>query len=459
MPKLKSRFVCQECGSQSVKWQGRCPDCSGWNTFVEEFDSPKSTSAHMPSIPPSLLSGIDSKEEARFSSGLEEFDRVLGGGLVSGSLVLIGGAPGIGKSTLLLQAASEVSKHKGTVLYVSGEESLQQTKLRASRLGLEGEKLYLLSEINLQNIIQQVESISPSAVVVDSIQTTYCEDLSTAPGSVSQIRECTSRLQRIAKKDNITTLIVGHVTKDGSLAGPRVLEHIVDTVLYFEGEGYQNFRLLRAVKNRFGSTNEVGIFEMGSRGLKEIKNPSEFFLAQRLKKSAGSVIVPVIEGSRPLLVELQALVSKTGFGIPARKSNGFDPNRLALMLAVVEKRAGIFLSTSDVFVNVVSGIKIEETASDLGLALAVVSSTKEAALDPNTVIIGELGLAGEVRAVPNLDIRIQEAEKLGFRKIIVPSYNLTKQNTRNNKVELIGVETLKEAIIASGITGRKVHPD
>lgn len=452
MPKLKSRFVCQECGSQSVKWQGRCPDCGGWNTFVEEFDSPKTASAHMPFAPPSLLSSIDSKEEVRFYSGMEEFDRVLGGGLVSGSLVLIGGAPGIGKSTLLLQAASEVSKNKGSVLYVSGEESLHQTKLRAGRLGLAGEKLYLLSEINLLNIIQQMESISPSMVVVDSIQTTYCEDISTAPGSVSQIRECTSRLQRIAKKDNITTLIVGHVTKDGSLAGPRVLEHIVDTVLYFEGEGYQNFRLLRAVKNRFGSTNEVGIFEMGSSGLKEIKNPSEFFLAQRLKKSAGSVIVPVIEGSRPLLVELQALVSKTGFGIPARKSNGFDQNRLALMLAVVEKRAGIFLSTSDVFINVVGGIKIEETASDLGLALAVVSSAKEAPLDPNMVIIGEVGMAGEVRAVPNLDIRIQEAEKLGFKKIIVPSYNLTKQINRTNKVELIGIETIREAIIASGIT-------
>ncbi|MCL5774413.1 MAG: DNA repair protein RadA [Firmicutes bacterium] len=456
MAKLKSRFVCQECGSQSVKWQGRCPDCGGWNTFVEEVDSPKLTSTRMPSAAPSLLSSIDSKEEIRFSSGMEEFDRVLGGGLVSGSLVLIGGAPGIGKSTLLLQAASAVSRHKGTILYVSGEESLQQTKLRAGRLGLDGEKLYLLSEVNLQNIIQQIEILSPSMLVVDSIQTTYCDDLSTAPGSVSQIRECTSRLQRIAKKDNITTLIVGHVTKDGSIAGPRVLEHIVDTVLYFEGEGYQNFRLLRAVKNRFGSTNEVGIFEMGGSGLKEIKNPSEFFLAQRLKKSAGSVIVPVIEGSRPLLVELQALVSKTGFGIPARKSNGFDPNRLALMLAVVEKRAGIFLSNSDVFVNVVSGIKIEETASDLGLALAVVSSSKEAPLDPNTVIIGEVGLAGEVRAVPNLDIRIQEAEKLGFKKIIVPSYNLTKQINRTNKVELIGIETIREAIIASGITRKEV---
>lgn len=433
----------------AYKWQGRCPECEAWNTFVEEVEAAPSRSGvpggNGASHPPRALTEIEASEEDRTPTGLGELDRVLGGGLVPGSLVLIGGAPGIGKSTLLLQAAATVAAAGGPVLYVTGEESLEQTKLRAARLGLAGTGILLLAEVNLEAILSHIEALVPALVIVDSIQSVYRPDLPSAPGSVGQVRECAAQLMRLGKSARITMLLVGHVTKDGSIAGPRVLEHLVDTVLYFEGDNAQHFRILRAVKNRFGSTNEVGLFEMESGGLKEIRNPSQFFLDQRPPNATGSVIVPILEGSRPLLVEVQALVSRSHFGLPARRSTGVDANRLLLLLAVLEKRAGVGLSNADVFVNVVGGLRIDEPAADLALAVAVAGSAQDRPVRPGTLVLGEVGLGGEVRSVTRLEARLQEGANMGFTRAVLPHH-------RGGSLEpppglsLAPVATLREAL-------------
>jgi DNA repair protein RadA/Sms len=400
----------------------------------------------LPSRPlsaPEELSRVSGEESPRLALSLEEFNRVLGGGIVPGSLVLIGGDPGIGKSTLLLQVSAMVAQDGGKVLYVTGEESVGQVKLRANRLGLGGERLYVLPETNLEAILEHIEGASPALVVIDSIQTVYLDGLGSAPGSVGQIRECTMRLMQWAKVAGVPILISGHVTKDGAIAGPRVLEHIVDVVLYLEGEPFSSYRLLRGVKNRFGSTNEVGIFEMRGNGLVEVANPSEVFLSQRAREAVGSAVVPTLEGTRPLLVEIQALTSTTSFGFPRRTANGIDFNRLLLITAVLTKRAGLSLGNQDIIVNVVGGLRVSEPAADLGVALAIASSLRGAAIDPNLVAIGELGLSGELRAVPHLERRLSEAAKLGFRRCLLPR---TKKVDVPQGIELIGAESLKEAL-------------
>lgn len=448
MPKTKTRFVCQQCGAISVKWQGRCQECHAWNSLVEEIEAAPSKSLGYLDYSvstPQLITQVSAEDSFRLHTHLKEFDRVLGGGLVTDSVVLIGGIPGVGKSTLLLEVASILSQKQDKVLYISGEESLSQIKLRANRLKINSNNLYLLSEVNLDLIEKYLEELSPKIVIIDSIQTVFSPQLSSPPGSIGQVRETASHLIRLGKNKQITVLLVGHVTKDGSLAGPKVLEHMVDCVLYFEGENLQQFRILRAIKNRFGATNEVGIFQMTSTGLKEILDVSGFLLNQRPAHSAGSVIIPIIEGTRSLLVELQALVTKTSFQIPARKTTGIDYNRLALILAVLEKRTGFYLANYDVFVNVVGGIQITEPGSDLGVAVAIASSLKDKPLDPDTVLLGELGLAGEVRAVSRIESRLKEAQKLGFKKCILPKHNITK-DLANYSLELIGVSSLKEAL-------------
>jgi DNA repair protein RadA/Sms len=400
----------------------------------------------LPSRPlsaPEELSRVSGEESPRLALSLEEFNRVLGGGIVPGSLVLIGGDPGIGKSTLLLQVSAMVAQDGAKVLYVTGEESVGQVKLRANRLGLGGERLYVLPETNLETILEHIEGASHALVVIDSIQTVYLDGLGSAPGSVGQIRECTMRLMQWAKVAGVPILISGHVTKDGAIAGPRVLEHIVDVVLYLEGEPFSSYRLLRGVKNRFGSTNEVGIFEMRGNGLVEVANPSEVFLSQRAREAVGSAVVPTLEGTRPLLVEIQALTSTTSFGFPRRTANGIDFNRLLLITAVLTKRAGLSLGNQDIIVNVVGGLRVSEPAADLGVALAIASSLRGAAIDPNLVAIGELGLSGELRAVPHLERRLGEAAKLGFRRCLLPR---TKKVDVPQGIELIGAESLKEAL-------------
>jgi len=392
---------------------------------------------------PQELSLVSGGESPRVALSLEEFNRVLGGGIVHGSLVLIGGDPGIGKSTLLLQVSAMVAQDGGKVLYVTGEESLGQVRLRANRLGLGGERLYILPETNLETILEQIEGASPALVVIDSIQTVYLDGLGSAPGSVGQIRECTMKLMQWAKVAGIPVLISGHVTKDGAIAGPRVLEHIVDVVLYLEGEPFSAYRLLRGVKNRFGSTNEVGIFEMRGNGLVEVANPSEAFLSQRAREAVGSAVVPTLEGSRPLMVEIQALTTTTSFGFPRRNANGIDFNRLLLITAVLTKRAGLSLGNQDIIVNVVGGLRVSEPAADLGIALAIASSLRGAAIDPNLVAVGELGLSGELRAVPHLERRLGEAAKLGFKRCLLP--RTTKVDVPQG-IELIGTESLKDAL-------------
>jgi len=436
------KFVCQQCGRESIKWLGHCPDCEGWNTFVEMVVR-ATTLPSRPLSAPEELSRVSGEESPRLALSLEEFNRVLGGGIVPGSLVLIGGDPGIGKSTLLLQVSAMVAQDGGKVLYVTGEESVGQVKLRANRLGLGGERLYVLPETNLETILEHIEGASPALVVIDSIQTVYLDGLGSAPGSVGQIRECTMRLMQWAKVAGVPILISGHVTKDGAIAGPRVLEHIVDVVLYMEGEPFSAYRLLRGVKNRFGSTNEVGIFEMRGNGLVEVANPSEIFLSQRAREAVGSAVVPTLEGTRPLLVEIQALTSTTSFGFPRRTANGIDFNRLLLITAVLTKRAGLSLGNQDIIVNVVGGLRVSEPAADLGVALAIASSLRGAAIDPNLVAIGELGLSGELRAVPHLERRLGEAAKLGFRRCLLPR---TKKVDVPQGIELIGAESLKEAL-------------
>jgi DNA repair protein RadA/Sms len=440
-------FVCQQCGKESLKWLGRCPDCQQWNTFVETVIAATVVPFRplSPANPPQELSQVSIEAADRIALPLAEFNRVLGGGLVPGSLVLISGEPGIGKSTLLLQASALMARDKGTVAYISGEETRPQIKLRAKRLGITGERLYLLAETDLEVILNQIEQLSPSLVVIDSIQTVNIPELSAAPGSVTQVRECTLRLMQWAKLGGVPVFIAGHVTKDGTIAGPRILEHIVDVVLYFEGEPFSAYRLLRSVKNRFGSTNEVGVFEMKEQGLVEVDNPSLAFLSQRGEEAKGSVVVPTLEGSRPLLVEIQALTIPTSFGLPRRTANGVDFNRLLLIAAVLTQRVGLRLGNQDIMVNVAGGLKIGEPAADLGIALAIASSFRDQVVDPGLVAVGEVGLSGELRAVSQLERRITEAARLGFKSCLAPKTGARISPPK--EIQLIPVSTLREAVI------------
>ncbi len=421
MPRQKTVFVCQQCGNESPRWLGHCPECDQWNTYVETVLSPTSTAAR--SAPPTEaqeLSKLSAEAEPRLVLHLAEFNRVLGGGIVPGSMVLIGGDPGIGKSTLLLEVAGMIAKNQGKVLYVSGEESAHQIKLRSDRLGLSGEGLFLLPETDMESILERCQEISPRLVVIDSIQTIHMSGITSAAGSVSQVRECTSRLMQWAKSTNTPVFIVGHVTKDGSIAGPNTLEHIVDAVLYLEGESFSSYRLLRSAKNRFGSTNELGVFEMQDRGLVEVPNPSQVFISRHSEGAIGSSIVPTIEGTRPLLVEIQALTSPTSFGLPRRNANGVDYNRLLMIIAVLTKRTRLTLGNQDVIVNVAGGIRVNEPAADLGIALAIASSFRNIIVSPDMVAIGEVGLSGELRAVSQIEKRLSEAAKLGFKSCLLP---------------------------------------
>ena len=444
--KEETQYRCQSCGYGARKWLGRCPDCGEWGSFVEERQPrEKRRSRAVPAgALPVELKAIEGESGERFPTGISELDRVLGGGVVKGSLVLIGGDPGIGKSTLILQASQSLADLAGPVLYVSGEESAAQVKLRADRLGVRAAGLYFLAETSLENIEHQAEHLAPRVLVIDSIQTVYLADLESAPGSVSQVRECGARLMMLAKGKGIATFLVGQVTKEGALAGPRVLEHLVDSVLYFEGESHHAHRILRAVKNRFGSTNEIGIFEMTDRGLLEVKNPSSFFLAERPQGVTGSVIIPGVEGTRPLLLELQALVAPANFGSPRRTVLGADYNRVCLLLAVLEKRAGFPLQTQDVFINVAGGAKITEPAADLGLIIAAASSYTNQPVSPDAVVLGEVGLTGEVRAVSGFEVRLREAAALGFQTAIVPAKNLS--DGVDAPLSVHGVATVEEAI-------------
>ena len=456
MAKAKTTaFFCKECGYESAKWFGQCPACKEWNTFVEEPVAKSKTARGIASVSQNAVKNADCvpvdignitfEENDRITTGIAELDRVLGGGIVAGSLVLVGGDPGIGKSTLLLQMCFNLAHNGKDVLYISGEESLKQIKLRADRIGRCSGKMKLLCETNLDNIEGVLADNKPQIVVIDSIQTMYKEDVAAAPGSVSQVRETTSVLMQLAKGLNITIFIVGHVTKEGTVAGPRMLEHMVDTVLYFEGDRYASYRILRGVKNRFGSTNEIGVFEMQQNGLTEVENPSEYMLNGRPENASGSVVVCLLEGTRPIMVEIQALVCDSNFGMARRTAAGTDYNRVNLLMAVLEKRAGIHLSGSDAYVNVAGGIKVNEPALDLGIVMALVSSFKNRAIDEKTVIFGEVGLAGEVRAVSQVQQRVNEAIKLGFETCILPGVCL-KNIKKNDKIEIIGVNNVQEAI-------------
>jgi DNA repair protein RadA/Sms len=424
MPKSKSVFVCQECGYESTGWLGKCPACMQWNTFVEERQesAPKGSSAPEGAIRPVRLGEISAGGEERSLTGMKELDRVLGGGVVKGSLILVGGDPGIGKSTLLLQICNTINSGS-KILYVSGEESVAQIKLRADRLGVIRGDLFIVSASNYENVTSLIASEKPGLVIIDSIQTMYTDAITSAPGSVSQVREVTAALMKLAKSSGITVMIVGHVTKEGAIAGPRVLEHMVDTVLYFEGDRHLSFRILRAVKNRFGSTNEIGIFEMRDAGLAEVSNPSEMMLSGRPGNVPGSVVVSSLEGTRPMLIEIQSLVCATNFGVPRRMATGIDYNRLTMLMAVLEKRVGLQLYNFDAYVNVVGGIRLDEPACDLGIAAAVASSFRNLPVDAGCVLIGEIGLTGEVRAVGQIDKRISEAMRLGFKSVVIPEGN------------------------------------
>ncbi|PKM49786.1 MAG: DNA repair protein RadA [Firmicutes bacterium HGW-Firmicutes-7] len=453
MSKTKNVFVCQECGYESPKWMGQCPGCSQWNTLVEELKLKKPSSNYAnPSLDihtdlkPKSLSIIDTNEDNRLKTNIQEFDRVLGGGIVDGSLTLVGGDPGIGKSTILLQMCQSLSEQGVKILYISGEESLKQIKMRADRLNVKGSNVMLYAQTSLQIIEKVINNEKPNIVIIDSIQTMFSEEVTSAPGSVSQVREVTSRLMRIAKVLNVSTFIVGHVTKDGSIAGPRVLEHMVDTVLYFEGERSVSYRILRAVKNRYGSTNEIGVFEMCDKGLVEVSNPSEYMLTGRPLGEAGSIVTCCMEGTRPLLVEVQALVSPTSFGMPRRTAAGTDYNRVNLLMAVLEKKIGMQLGNYDSYVNIAGGIKISEPSLDLGIIIAIASSFRNISVDERTIIMGEVGLTGEVRGISLCDKRIIEAEKLGFTKCIIPKTNSKALENKKGNIQIIGVESVKEAI-------------
>ena len=446
----KTIFCCQSCGYQTPKWMGKCPDCGQWQTFVEETLSTRTIQgvarglAAVQAVPVAIDS-ITLEKEDRLTTGIREFDRVLGGGLVPGTLILIGGDPGIGKSTLMLQALCGLATNGHKVLYVSGEESIRQLRMRSQRLATISPDLLVVSEIDLESILTMVQSIQPDVLVIDSIQTMFSPDLTSAPGSVSQVRESTVRLMLMAKQTGTPVFLVGHVTKDGAIAGPRLLEHMVDTVLYFEGDRNYVFRILRAVKNRFGSTNEIGVFEMNESGLQEVANPSAVFLAERPVNTPGSVVTASMEGTRPILVELQALVSSTSFGNPRRTILGIDQNRVALLVAVMEKKIGMHLMGHDIFINVAGGVKISEPAVDMGIVAAVASSFLDRPIQNDTIIFGEVGLTGEVRAIGHVETRVAEAQKMGFTKCFVPESNL-KRMTAINGIELKGIKTVSEAM-------------
>jgi DNA repair protein RadA/Sms len=455
MTKVRTVFACQACGFESSKWLGRCPDCGEWNSLVEERQEiapppgrgrPDQMALPGAASKPKPFDLVESGEESRVASGIGEFDRVLGGGIVPGSLVLIGGEPGIGKSTLILQVAHLLGRTHGSVLYVSGEESERQIRLRGERLGIGGGGLFLMAETALERILEEVDSLKPSALVVDSVQTVFSSRFPSAPGSISQVREVATQLLFVAKQRGITTFLIGHVTKDGSLAGPKSLEHIVDTVLYFEGEKRQHHRVVRAVKNRFGAVSELGVFEMTGAGLKPVPNPSALFLAERKEGAPGSAVVATIEGSRPMLVEVQALVTPTSFGTPRRMSLGIDPNRTNLLLAVLEKRVGLELLGDDVFVSVAGGLDVDEPAADLGVAAAVASSFRSRPLPPHTVLFGEVGLGGEVRGAGQSLLRVREATQMGFTRCILPARNVPEDVDPG--IRLVGVSTLEEALDA-----------
>ncbi len=446
MAKTNTVFFCNECGYESAKWLGKCPACNAWNTFVEEkvVKQGNNKTVVKKTVTPVSLKSIEKIKISRISSGFDELDRVLGGGFVNGSLTLLGGEPGIGKSTLILQIC-EKFKTDGKVLYVSGEESAEQIKIRADRLGINSENIMFLGETDINAIEQTIEDMDPKLVIIDSIQTMYSDDITSAPGSVSQVREITSRIMKMCKMKGITTVIIGHVTKDGTIAGPRVLEHMVDAVLYIEGERYFSYRIVRGVKNRFGSTNEIGMFEMRNEGMVEITNPSSVLLTDREDNPAGSVIVASLEGTRPILVELQALTSTTVFGMPRRTANGIDYNRVTLLIAVLEKIGGINLGNQDVYMNIVGGIKINEPALDLGVVLSAASSFKNISIPKDVAVIGEVGLTGEIRSVSMIEKRLKEVEKMGLKKCIIPDSN-KKLLKEKFKLDIIGCKDIIDAM-------------
>ncbi|GAB6139201.1 DNA repair protein RadA [Halanaerobaculum tunisiense] len=449
MPKQKKRYICQECGYQALKWSGQCSNCQSWNTLEEKIINPKEEKKEervTTSGEAKKISQIKTRVEDRLKTGFGELDRVLGGGIVPGSLILLGGDPGIGKSTLLLQAAYSLSEEYDKVLYITGEESTRQVRLRANRLETIGSSLYILAETNILTVTNSVQELEPDLVVIDSIQTVHNPNLDSAPGSVSQVREATNRLRKLGKGQGIPIFVVGHVTKQGTIAGPKVLEHMVDTVLYFEGDQHRNYRLLRAVKNRFGSTNEVGIFEMKQSGLVEVLNPSQAFISERPTDVSGSVIIPCLEGSRPILIELQALVSSANFGTPSRMTTGIDHKRVSLLLAVLEKRLGLHLQNQDVYINIAGGFQVEEPALDLGVMLAIVSSFRDLSLRDNLAVVGEVGLSGEIRAINQIKKRITEANKLGFSEFIIPDSNAQNLSSSVEGVTINGASNVEEAL-------------
>lgn len=451
MAKNQTVFVCSNCGNESPKWLGKCPACNSWNTFYEEKIVTSKVSGEKKAVSAEVkkLNSVEIEKYSRYKTGYEELDRVLGGGLVQGSLVLLGGEPGIGKSTLILQICDKI-KVDGSVLYISGEESATQIKMRADRLNINNENILFLGETCIETIENTLENVKPDFIIIDSIQTMYSEQLQAAAGSVSQVREITARIMQMCKRKNITTILIGHVTKDGNIAGPRVLEHMVDTVLYLEGERYFSYRILRGVKNRFGSTNEVGLFEMREEGLCEIENPSEILISERDGNPSGSVIVASLEGTRPMLIEIQALLAPTAFGMPRRTGIGVDYNRMALLMAVLEKRAGLHISNYDAYINVVSGIKIDEPAVDLGIALAIASNFKNVPLPKDLVVVGEIGLTGEIRSVNSLEKRVKEAEKMGFKTVVVPESGRKQIKYKPTSINIIGVKTISEALKVCG---------
>lgn len=451
--KSKSVFVCSQCGYESVKWYGKCPQCGEWNTMEEQVSIATSTGGagkrtKVGTMPVKRLSEIDSDIEKRISTGINEFDRVLGGGIVEGSLVLLSGDPGIGKSTILLQICQSLDSSQ-KILYISGEESERQIKLRANRLGVFNDSLYVLAQTDVSMIVETVKSERPNLVIIDSIQTMMLDDVSSSAGSITQVRECTNIFMHLAKSLEIPIFIVGHVNKDGAIAGPKVLEHIVDTVLYFEGERNYSYRMLRSVKNRFGSTNEIGVFEMTQEGLKEVQNPSLLMLSGRPKNTSGTCVACTMEGSRPILAEVQGLVTASGFGTPRRMSTGFDYNRMNMLIAVLEKRAGYFFNGMDTYLNVIGGLRLYEPAADLSVAMALVSSLKDTVVDEETLAFGEIGLAGEIRAVNNCEQRISEAKRLGFTKCVIPFHNY-KSLSKELKVsmDIVPVRTIRAAFEA-----------
>ena len=449
MAKTKTVFYCTNCGNESPKWQGRCPGCGQWNTLVEHVEKPTPVGRAKPapvgfSRTPKKLQQVDTGDEIRFDTGMGELDRVLGGGAVEGSLVLVGGAPGIGKSTLLLQICANICRER-TVLYISGEESERQLKLRAERLGVVSENLYILSETRMSALQEAVEAVKPDILIADSIQTLYNEDNESSPGSVSQVKDCTMSLMHLSKQEGLTVFVVGHINKDGAIAGPKVLEHMVDCVLLFEGDQHSSYRLLRSAKNRFGSTNEIGVFEMGDSGLIEVPNPSKMLLQGRPENAPGSCVACVMEGTRPVLAEIQALVTRTSFNVPRRAADGFDFNRAVLMMAVAEKRGGLNLSTFDAYINVVGGLRLDEPAADLPLILAVASVYRDKPISGSLAAIGEVGLTGEIRAVNHLSQRLQEVSRIGFTQCIIPKYGSDKVEIPDG-LEVFRVRNIREAI-------------